>query len=225
MPYSKLKNMLKLILKTVLDILLPLKCIECKTKGDVLYEQCIFKITHSTSTHKKIISLFNYKDTIVKKALWTFKYNNNKPMAKIFAQAMNDRIIEELSDQELFSNFCKPLLIPIPLSKKRFKERGFNQSELIAQELSLLDLDKSFTLQSNVLYKTRDTVSQVSIKDKNERLSNLHGCFSVANPEIVKDKNIILIDDVTTTGATISEARKTLLAAGAKKIIAFTVAH
>ncbi|KKP65076.1 MAG: Phosphoribosyltransferase, partial [Candidatus Nomurabacteria bacterium GW2011_GWF2_35_12] len=71
----------------------------------------------------------------------------------------------------------------------------------------------------------KETEHQVNIKDRRDRLKNLSDSFSVKNPEIIKDKNIILIDDVLTTGATLTEAKKILKSFGAKKVIAFTVAH
>ena len=218
--------MLNLLFQTTLNILFPSKCIGCKTKCITLCEECIANLTPVLQTPEiTTTSLFSYKDAVIKKALWALKYNNNKSVGKIFARILYDRMLEELSDEELFSNFHNPLLIPIPLSKKRLKMRGFNQSESIAQEISSLDRNTSFTFTKNVLYKIKDTPSQVSIKDRSKRLRNLRGCFSIKDKEAVCEKNIILIDDVTTTGATIAEARKTLLSAGAKKVIAFTVAH
>ena len=218
--------MIKLFFQTMLNIFFPSECIGCKTKNTTLCEECLINLPiASPSPEITTTSLFSYKDIVIKKALWSLKYSNNKEVGKIFARILYDRMLEELSDEELFSNFHNPLLIPIPLSKKRLKMRGFNQSESIAQEISILDKNTSFTFTKNVLYKIKDTPSQVSIKDKVKRLQNLQGCFSVKNHDKIKDKNIILIDDVTTTGATIAEARKTLLAAGAKKVIAFTVAH
>ena len=73
--------------------------------------------------------------------------------------------------------------------------------------------------------KNKETIHQANIKNRNIRLKNLIGSFIVKNKEEIKNRNIILIDDITTTGATLNEARKTLKKAGAKKIVAFTVAH
>lgn len=83
----------------------------------------------------------------------------------------------------------------------------------------------SDTIITNVLYKTQDTPSQVSIKDREKRLNNIKGSFAVKNPELIKDRNIILIDDVSTTGATVTEAKKVLREAGAKKVIGVVVAR
>jgi competence protein ComFC len=149
-------------------------------------------------------------------------------------------------------NFVSPILIPIPLSKKRRRERGFNQAELLCREIikiqkkNRLTPDPSpyqgegcqrrgevFTLATNILIKIKETEHQALIKDRNRRLKNLEGTFAVKNhrpnekekANFLKGKNIILIDDITTTGATLSEARRMLRASGARKVIAFTVAH
>jgi predicted amidophosphoribosyltransferase len=97
---------------------------------------------------------------------------------------------------------------------------------LICEELvHLSKAGEVLVLEKNVLVKIEDTEHQARIKDRNVRLKNLAGTFAVKNPELIAKKNIILIDDVTTTGATLNEARRTLKKSGARKVIAFTVAH
>jgi len=218
--------MLKKIYQKILNALFPIYCIECKTGGIPLCVVCLNNFPRASDTGNiSNISLFDYKNEVVKKSIWLLKYGGNKEVGKILAYSLYDYLLEEISEQGMFSHFQNPLVIPIPLSKKRLKDRGFNQSEIIAKEMSFIDNGVSFKLARNVLYKTKDTPNQVSVKDRHERLQNLRGCFSVKNPDTIKNRNIILIDDITTTGATIKEARKTLLGAGAKKVIAFTIAH
>jgi competence protein ComFC len=125
-------------------------------------------------------------------------------------------------------NFREPILIPIPLSKERFRERTYNQTELICEELIRLDTSPKpnrLTLLKSTLIKKIDTPHQAQIHDRSHRLKNVVGSFALKNTDTMNGRNIILIDDITTTGATLSEARKVLKKAGAKKIIAFTVAH
>ncbi len=108
--------------------------------------------------------------------------------------------------------------MPIPLSSKRFKERGYNQVEILIDAMP-----KGLgTKNTNVLTKVKHTVSQTSL-DKKQRLKNLKHCF-IATEE-AKDNIIILIDDVYTTGATLSEAKQALLDKGATHVFAFAVAH
>jgi len=133
--------------------------------------------------------------------------------------------MEELSELSVMENFRNPILIPIPLSPKRYRERGYNQAELICKELVKLNPGKDFELKNNILIKIKETEHQARIKNRNARLKNLENSYGVKNEGLLKNRNIILIDDITTTGATLNEARKILKKSGAKKIIAFTVAH
>jgi competence protein ComFC len=76
----------------------------------------------------------------------------------------------------------------------------------------------------NVLYRVLDTAPQADIKERKLRLQNMKNVFNLKNPELIKNKAVFLIDDVSTTGATIKEARRVLLNAGAKKILGLVVA-
>ncbi|MDO8659225.1 MAG: phosphoribosyltransferase family protein, partial [Candidatus Parcubacteria bacterium] len=152
--------------------------------------------------------------------------------AKIFAEILYEKIIEELSDLIVMENFRNIILIPIPLSKKRYRERGYNQAELICRELIKINNLRhgvDMKLEKDILIKPKETEHQARIENRRERLKNIIGSFAIKNEKLslskIKNKNIILIDDITTTGATLNEARKVLKQNGARKIIAFTVAH
>ena len=158
------------------------------------------------------------------------KYGGKKRIAYVLAEVMYGRILEELADLQIMENFREPILIPIPLSWKRRRGRGYNQAELIAEKLIELDTKhENFTLEKGILIKIKNTENQAHIEDRRERLNNIIGSFSIKNNEgnmqKIKNRNIILIDDVVTTGATLEEAKKVLRQAGVKKIIAFTIAH
>lgn len=181
---------------------------------------------------KWIFPIYDYRDTNIKKSLWFFKYKNKKRLGKIFAEVIYNKILEELSELSIMENFREPILIPIPLSHKRYKERGYNQTELICEELikiNNLRNNLNLKLENNILIKIKETKHQALIKDRQTRLRNLYGSFAIKNPEKntnkIKNRNIILIDDITTTGATLNEAKKVLKQGGIRKVIAFTVAH
>lgn len=113
-----------------------------------------------------------------------------------------------------------PIIIPIPLSRRRRYERGFNQSELIA---------RSFQASTGIplflaLRRTRHTLPQSGAPSVQERLLNVKGCF-VADRRLVQDRNVVLIDDVVTSGSTFLEAARTLKANGARRIIALAAAR
>jgi ComF family protein len=121
------------------------------------------------------------------------------------------------------------VIVPVPLSRKNKRKRGFNQAELIARNLSdkwtTSDVgQKNIRCLTNVLYKNRATISQVNMKDREKRLKNLKGTFSVKNKHLIKNSVVLVVDDVSTTGATINEARRALKLAGAKEVFGVVVA-
>lgn len=213
-------------LNTILSIVFPVNCASCGIAGEDL---CITCLSSSPVAEREcpewIFPLYDYRNKNIKNGIWLLKYKNKKRLANSFGELLYEKIIEELGDLTLLENFKNPLLIPIPLSQKRKKERGYNQAELICKKLISLDLEKNLKLETNVLIKTKDTAHQAQIENRTKRLKNIIGSFCVTNKERIQRKNIILIDDVITTGATLTEAKKVLLKAGAKKIFAFTVAH
>ena len=213
-------------LNTILDIFFPIYCLSCHKRGEYICLKCLLESPQAERESEKWIHpIYDYRHPSIKKALWLLKYSGKKRLAQTFASILYERILEELADLSIMENFRKPILIPIPISKQRRRERGYNQTELICRELIKLDRNKNFELESNILIKNHETVHQARIKDRRERLKNLAGSFTIKNLEKIKNRNIILIDDITTTGATLNEAKKTLKIAGAKKIVAFTVAH
>ncbi len=224
-----------LFLKTILNIIFPTRCVSCNIPGVDLCEACILECPSAERESAKwIFPLFDYRYPLIKKTLWLLKYKGKKGLANIFAEILYEKILEELADLYLLDNFRDPLLIPIPLSSKRYRERGYNQAELICKELENINklrhgAEINLKLEKNILIKPKETVHQAHIKNRRERLQNIVGSFSIKNPEEnkikIENKNIILIDDITTTGATLAEAKKILKQFGARKIIAFTVAH
>ena len=185
----------------------------------------------NTQTHlltppiENSIAIFSYKKKLIKQAIWSLKFKNNTKMSKLFSQIIYDYLIEELAELKLSNNFDNPILIPIPISSGKKRERGYNQTELIASEINKLDKNNSFEYRKNILKKTKNTLPQSRTKNKKEREENLKGCFKVVMPKLVKNRNIILLDDVITTGATLNEAKKTLRQHSPNQIICVALAH
>lgn len=174
---------------------------------------------------QETVSVVNYKNALVRQTVWSLKFRNNQKIAKLFAEIIYDTIAEELANLKLSANFGNSILTPIPLSRKRLRERGYNQAELITRQMAKLDQNNFFEYQKYILKKIKDTPPQSRSKNKTERLNNLRGCFKVVNPNLIKNRNIILLDDVVTTGATLAEASQTLRRAGARRIFCVTLAH
>lgn len=199
---------------TLLNFLFPPNLKERITANDLLNRA-------PSKDSGEILSFFDYNDKAVKQLIWSLKYKRKKESAKTLAEVLHEYLLEEIGDLELFEDFTDPLLIPIPLSKQRLRERGYNQTELIAVELSKNNVYK---LNTKCLIRIKNTESQTT-KNKEERMENLKNAFAVRNKDLIQNKNIILLDDVVTTGSTLKEAKETLLKNGAKNVLAIAVAH
>lgn len=144
---------------------------------------------------------------LVKNGIHLLKYKKRKEIAIFLAQYMTDLFLKD----EIFQDI--DFLLPIPMGEKKFKERGFNQVELLAREMfskiniPLLDCVK----------KNKDTLSQVGL-GREERMFNLKDSFVVLNPKQIEGKNILLLDDVITTGSTLYTLGEILLKNGANSL-------
>lgn len=160
----------------------------------------------------------SYKNKLAKKLIHQLKY---EPYIKELSTTLASLIITHFDlIQKGFTgeNF---ILIPVPLTKKKLKTRGYNQSEEIAKELSK---KLGIPLAGDCLTKQKETRSQMELK-KEERASNLKDAFAVLAAEKISGKKILLVDDVYTTGATLEECAKTLKRTGAIEVWGITVAR
>jgi competence protein ComFC len=212
------------IIKRFFRFLFPSKCLMCKKEGCAICEKCLRKIpTADRQDRSWIISVWSYKDPVIKKLLWMLKFENKFAVVEDFGQMLYDHLYNELQELAIFKNAQEYILVTIPLSRKSLHKRGYNQSEIIAKDIA--SRSDGGLIVKNLLKKVRETPTQHSIKNRNERLKNLRDAFVVTDLELVKGKNIILIDDITTTNTTLVEAKRVLKNAKAKSVLAFTVAH
>ena len=213
-------------MRRFLDTLFPDRCVWCGIRGSLVCDQCIKKIAPAGApVHPFMMSVFAYHDPRVKKLIWFLKYRNARRVARLCAPAVASVLTEFIGEEQAFINSQKILLVPIPLSKKRMKKRGYNQAEILAREVVACMSNKTISLDATLLKKVAETTPQADIKKKHIRLINLGDCFTVSNEIQDTSPVIILIDDVTTTGATLVAARRVLRAAGFRKVYALTVAH
>jgi ComF family protein len=149
------------------------------------------------------------------------KYNQVRPAAGVLGRMLAEAI-EDL--QSLFTG-SEVLVVPVPLHARKLRQRGFNQSELIARAgLKLKAADRQFELNAKVLERRRETKSQIGLS-RHQRRENIRGAFVVAKPGEVAGREILLVDDVFTTGTTVSECARVLRRAGASKVFVATVAR
>ena len=233
-----------------LDILFPVHCVSCRKEGEWICPECLKKIKlldqqvcpycekiatengvicrqckNSFSCKKILIPLdallvsAKYKDNGLAKIIHLFKYSFvrdlNVPLGKIMA--------------ECFSKNSLPLpdiIIPIPLHPRRLRWRDFNQSELLANYLGHnLAPGMKIPVKNKILKRKRFTSPQMTIKNYAKRKENLKNAFAIENNINIKDRAVLLVDDVCTTGSTILECAKILKQNGAGKIFGAVIAR
>ena len=157
-----------------------------------------------------------YGDKALDPLITLLKYQKIKTEAIPLGAILTEYLIQNLKLE--IRNF---ILVPVPLYWRKEKQRGFNQANLIADQLAK---NTGLTVVKNILKRIKNTASQVELKDKEKREINVRGCFAVEKPELLFQKNVIILDDVFTTGATMKEAASVIKKAGAKKIIGLVAA-
>jgi ComF family protein len=182
--------------------------------GDGLCVNC----RETSPEFERAASFGEYKDGL-RELIHLLKYEGITPaqalLGQMLASAISD-LLPAAGDEPL-------LLVPVPLHRSRRRSRGFNQAELIARA-ALKRVSQPMELVSDLLIRQRETVSQVGLS-REERIKNLHGAFRVGDRTRVSGRNIVVVDDVMTTGTTLSECARVLKKAGANKVWAATVAR
>lgn len=207
-----------------MDLLFPAFCAGCEKEGHFLCAACREKIIIRRVPSLlypravgKVYAACEYGQSLVSQLIKRLKYGGITENAWHCAEL----IISHLS----LIDFTAPentAVVPVPLSRRRIAERGFNQSGLIAKHIAQA---LSLSYAPDALARIRHTAPQTEEKERKKRMENVKGAFACVKLKAVQGKNIILIDDVITTGATVSECAKALKAAGVRKIIAIVVAQ
>jgi len=148
------------------------------------------------------------------------KYDYVRPAANVLGRML----AEAVSDLQPFFADGAVLVVPVPLYRQKFRQRGFNQAELIARSALKLLPTTRLELRSSLLERTRETRSQIGLS-RHQRRENMRGAFAVAERSQVAGREILVVDDVFTTGTTVSECARVLRRAGASKVYVATVAR
>ena len=243
-----------------LDLVFPRHCLGCKIEipskqASLICEACFDKIILNSAirchvcglrnnkgtckncrkkTNLKIISSAgHYSDPILREAIHAFKYHSIESLKETLAELM----IKYIKKERILNKFAGSILVPIPLTLRRRIKRGFNQSELLANELSKF-LNCPVI---NLLERRKFGWPQADISDWQKRKENVFGAFCLSPkffnyphiiPKIIdvghqyrhQYRKIILVDDVSTSGATLEEAARVLKEAGMKEIYGLVVA-
>lgn len=212
--------MIKFIEK-LLSLIYIQPCYFCKsTKEDTLIcSKCYSKIKFlGIDVFKKINDVNIYActiyDEIIKKLIRDLKYHKQKQLAPLQAQIMK-KYLDELKLTEDF------LILPVPIHPNRKKERKYNHMDLVGEELSKTT---GYKINKEFLRRIKDTQKQYKL-NKQERIKNINGAFDIdISQSINKDTQLLIIDDITSTGITLEEIIKTLKTHGYNKITAITLA-
>lgn len=205
-----------------LDIIFPHRCALCRKFSEPICSNCLLQLPAAPSTPGHILSLWHYRDDRVRKIIYRLKRYRNERLAASLAPLLAHLLDEEQPELELFGHWHNPLLVPVPLHPKRLRERGFNQSELLARALAR---HTRIPYQPGVFTRVATGMKQALTSNRTERKINAEKSFSLQKNRDVAGRTIIIVDDVTTTGATLEALRQLLLAAGARYVIGITVAH
>ena len=222
-----MENFVILMKKLLLELFFPKSCLNCSCKGSYICQDCLAlidisnKVLYPANHLSRLYFAADYENFIIKNLIQKFKY---KPFAKDLAKTFAFLIITYLQNLENPVQFLEVkqdfILIPIPLFKKRLKWRGFNQAQEIARHLSEF-LRIPFNV--NILFRVKNTAPQLNLP-QHKRKENVKNAFICQNPGIIKNKIVLLIDDVHTTGSTMNESAKTLKIAGAQHIWGIVIA-
>jgi len=200
--------------EAVVDAILPLRERAARTKARSAEEIPLCPTVHDL-LKVQITTLMDYQNPAAQDLIRSLKYDGSGYAAQLAATIVADYLREEISAARTFSP-RRVLIVPIPLHKSRARERGFNQIELVLKALPQEFRDGTFaTFAPHALARTRETKPQTHLP-RSERLSNVAGAFLAPNVGLVQKTNIFLIDDVTTTGATLANAATPLRRAGAE---------
>jgi ComF family protein len=221
-PVTKLKRI-------ALDLLFPQWCIGCGREGNYICDKCRQSLPRvlspicprcgkpqsdgalcpacgeSSPGIDGIRSPFLF-DGVIRKAVHELKYHNIKTLAEPMAELLYDYLLENQVPGEI--------LVPVPLHSKRLRERGYNQSALLAKQLGRLT---GMTVIDGCLIRRQHTPPQARTANIEERRTNVINAFSCSNREL-EGKQVILIDDVTTSGTTLNACAETLKKSGAASV-------
>ena len=170
------------------------------------------------------IALFNYKNPIIKKSLWEAKFTYKQRYVHLYASLIAELLIEQLSELSLTHNFTRPVICIVPSHKKRIRKRhGYYSNKILAESIHKQLNDHEIKIDIGLIQKVRETTQQSRTKNRSERITNPQGAFACNQHKSIS-KNIILLDDVYTTGATMGECTQVLIKSGAKRILQITIA-
>jgi competence protein ComFC len=203
------------MIKALLDLIFPPKCEVCRQPGrDALCPACCGQIKF-LNPQLGIYAAAVYDGTL-KEAIHRFKFNKRQGLA----EPLGVLLVQYVSQAPGLKMTEVDAIIPVPLHKKRQRERGFNQAELLARVVGRY-YDKPVV---NALARQKNTHAQFDLP-RAARFTNIKEAFQVCDPRAVQNRKIMLLDDIYTTGSTVGECVRALKTAGARRIEILTLSR
>jgi len=228
------------LLRSFLDLLFPPQCFSCNKRlensKNIICTTCSSsliqlenicpvcgnKLTPGECSYcksnnwyfEKVISLFPY-NRVVQDLIHNFKYNELTKISNLFAEYFSKFILEQNSFAHI------DLVLPVPIHSVRKRARGYNQAEFISRKIARLTAAEHLP---NLVRRKRFTLTQTRLT-KNERKANVADAFTLKKGYDISDKNVLLVDDVFTTGSTVNSISKLLRESNCGKVYVFTVSH
>ena len=218
-PPAILTGSISFARSTLLDLVYPPRCGGCDKRGILLCDTCLLLIDHPASEKSveridAVISAGVFKEPL-RSAIHKLKYESDTPLAKPLALLISGALAED--DRWVAEDGEPPVIVAVPLHSSRRRARGYNQSELLARELGRIT---GWPVEKQ-LVRVRPTPPQVGLH-ADQRQENVRDAFKWNGEDA--PTRVLLVDDVCTTGATLSECAFALMSAGTDHIVAATVA-
>lgn len=171
------------------------------------------------------IALLPYRHPAVHSGIYQMKYRNKTSYLPIFGSMLSDVLIDLLAELEFTHDFTNPLLVVVPTTQKNIRRRGIHLTHELARLALKQGLNQWVEYHTGVISQKRHKEKQSRLRTRKQRLLNPQGAYHVKRPLLVHNRNIIILDDVYTTGATMQEITRVVRKAGARRIIRITLAH
>jgi competence protein ComFC len=204
----------------LLDTLLPLRETKALVESATLQSLAVHAVptTHRLA-RSTVTSLLPYRVPIVRALIHEAKYYDNKKATALLGAVLSDYLLSYSEDRQFDAK--QILLVPVPLGPKRLRERGFNQVERVVYA-ALAQLPKRYQIETNLVARVSETAPQAR-RSRGERLGAMNDTFSVAG-DVPTGSDIIVLDDVATTGATLSAVQTALASRGCSTVL-LALAH
>ena len=176
-------------------------------------------------TRVATISLFPYRTPSIHYSIYQMKYRNKRSYIPLFGNLLAETLVDLLAELADTHHFVDPLLLVVPSSRASINKRGMHTNHELARAACKAGLVHWVEYYPNLLTQASRKYKQTQLTRRSDRLENPRGAYHLRKASYVDNRNIVLLDDVRTTGATVDEITRVLRASGARRVLRITLAH